>query len=267
MPSTSETTAVQPSVLAEDLAVAFLIRYHRTEVTLRETFVRLLDRLSRNGDRDGRWSQRFWALRGISFAAYPGEVVGIVGPNGSGKTTLLKALAGILGADRGRVEVRGKVGCLMSFGVGFKPNLSGRENVFVNGSILGLSQREVAERLDKIIEFSELGDFIDAPVRTYSSGMKGRLGFSIAVHIDPDVLLLDEVLTVGDAAFRAKAGSILDRFRADNKTVIIASHSMGLIEKRCTRAIWLDAGRIRMEGAPAEVAQAYLADSKGQMKG
>lgn len=241
--------------------MSFLIRYHRAEITMRESFVRILDRLHRNGDRAGRWSQVFWALRDVNLRAYPGEVVGIVGPNGSGKSTLLRTLGGILGADRGRVEVRGRVGCLMSFGVGFRPNLSGRENVFINGSILGLSQREVAERLDRIIEFSELGDFIDAPVRTYSSGMKGRLGFSIAIHIDPDVLLLDEILTVGDAAFRAKAGSILDRFKGSDKTVIIASHSMGLIEKRCTRAIWLDKGRIRMDGAPGEVAKAYLSDS------
>lgn len=231
---------------------------------MREAFVRLLDRFSRNGDRNGRWSQKFWALRDINLTAYPGEAVGIVGRNGSGKTTLLKALAGILGADRGRVEVRGKVGCLMSFGVGFKANLSGRENVFVNGSILGLSQREVAERLDKIIEFSELGDFIDAPVRTYSAGMKGRLGFSIAVHIDPDVLLLDEVLTVGDASFRAKAGSILDRFRGSGKTVIIASHSMELIRKRCTRAVWLERGRIQMDGDPGPVTAAYVKTTRAK---
>ena len=253
----SETTAVQPSVLAEDLAIAFLIRYHRAEVTLRETFVHLLSRFSKNGDVSGRWSRKFWALHGLNLAVYPGEVLGIIGRNGSGKSTLLKALAGILGADRGRVEVRGKIGCLMSFGVGFKANLSGRENVFVNGSILGLSQREVADRIDKIIEFSELGDFIDAPVRTYSVGMKGRLGFSIAMHIDPDVLLLDEVLTVGDARFRAKAGAILDRFRSDDKTVIIATHSMALVRKSCTRAIWLDRGKIRFEGDPSAVCAAY----------
>jgi ABC-type polysaccharide/polyol phosphate transport system ATPase subunit len=257
LPSTSETTTGQPRVLAEDLAVAFLIRYHRTEVTLRETFVRMLGRFSRNRGENGRWSQKFWALRGINLAVYPGEVVGLIGRNGSGKTTLLKALAGILGADRGRVEVRGKVGCLMSFGVGFKPNLSGRENAFINGLILGLKRREVAERLDKIIEFSELGDFIDAPVRTYSAGMRGRLGFSIAIHIDPDVLLLDEVLTVGDAAFKAKAGSILDRFREQGKTVLIATHGIDLVRRRCTRAVWLDAGQVRMDGQVREVTRAY----------
>jgi len=269
LPSTSDTTnpiQLEPSVLAENLAIAFLIRYHRSEVTLRETFVRQLDRFRRNGGADGRWSQVFWALQGINLSVRPGEVLGIVGRNGSGKSTLLRALAGILGADRGRVTVRGKIGCLMSFGVGFRTNLSGRENIFINASILGLRQSEVAERLDSIIEFSELGDFIDAPVRTYSAGMKGRLGFSIAVNLDPDVLLLDEILTVGDASFRAKAGSILDRFRNDVKTVIIASHSMGLIQKRCTRAIWLDEGRLRMDGDPGEVAQAYLADSEGRKK-
>ena len=264
MPSTSDNVAVEPAILAEDVWVNFLIRYHRSEVTLRETVVRMFDRGGRNGSKNGRWSQEFSALRGVSLTVRPGEVLGIVGRNGSGKTTLLKTLAGILGADRGRVVVRGKIGCLLSFGVGFKANLSGRENIYLNGSILGLSRRMIDERIERIIEFSELGDFINAPVRTYSSGMKGRLGFSIAVHIDPDVLLLDEVLTVGDAAFRAKAGSILERFREDKKTVVIASHSMNLIRKSCTRAIWIDAGRIRMEGDPAEVVAAYIAESKTQ---
>lgn len=262
MPSTSEQSSNVPTVLAEDLGVAFLIRYHRAEVTLRETFVRFIDQFRKNGDE--RWSKRFWALRGVSLKAYPGDVIGIVGRNGSGKSTILRALAGILGPDRGRVQVRGKVGCLMSFGVGFRPNLSGRENAYINGSILGLSQRDVASRIDQIIEFSELQSFIDAPVRTYSAGMKGRLGFSIAIHIDPDVLLLDEVLSVGDADFRAKAGSILDRFRDEQKTVIMASHSMELIRNKCTKAVWLDAGEVKMFGEPEEVIAAYAASSRTQ---
>lgn len=263
MPSTSDPSSAEPTVLAEDLGVAFLIRYHRAEVTLRETFVRFLDQFRKNGDQ--RWSKQFWALRGVNLEAYPGDVVGIVGCNGSGKSTILRALAGILGADRGRVQVRGRVGCLMSFGVGFRPNLSGRENAYINGSILGLSQREVAARMGQIIEFSELGDFIDAPVRTYSAGMKGRLGFSIAIHIDPDVLLLDEILSVGDTAFRTKAGSILDRFRSERKTVIIASHNMDLIRNKCNKAIWLDAGEARMSGEPEEVIEAYVAASRTQL--
>jgi lipopolysaccharide transport system ATP-binding protein len=256
----SESPEKLPSVAAADLWVGFLIRYHRTEVTLRESFVRLLDRVRRNGHKREHWEQHFWALQGVTFAAYPGDVVGIIGRNGSGKTTLLKALGGICGADRGHVQVRGKVGCLMSFGVGFKPNLSGRENVFINGSIIGLSRKEIAQRLDAIVEFSELGAFIDAPVRTYSAGMRGRLGFSIAVHIDPDVLLLDEVLAVGDASFRARAGSIVDRFRQEHKTVILANHNIGLIRKVCNKAIWLERGAVRMQGDAASVTAAYAAE-------
>lgn len=252
----------EPLIAAEDVWVKFLIRYHRAEVTLRETFVRLLNALSRNGAREGRWQKVFWALRGISITAYRGDVIGIIGRNGSGKSTLLKTLAGICEADRGQVRVRGKVGCLLSFGVGFNPNLSGRENVYLNGSILGLSTREIDARFDAIVNFSELGSFMDAPVRTYSAGMKGRLGFSIAIHIDPDILLLDEVLSVGDSAFRAKAGSILDRFRNEQKTVITATHSMELVRSQCNKAIWLEDGQIRMAGTPTEVTEAYIHDAE-----
>lgn len=254
----SEHDTAEPAILAEDVWVKFLIRYHRAEVTLRETFVRMLERFSlRNGKPHGRWRQEFWALREINLAAYPGDVIGLLGHNGAGKTTFLKTLAGICEADRGRVVVRGSVGCLLSFGVGFNANLSGRENVYLNGSILGLPRKTIDERVERIVEFSELGEFIDAPVRTYSAGMKGRLGFSIAVHIDPDVLLLDEILSVGDAAFRAKAGTILDRFRSERKTVVLATHNLDLVKSSCTRAIWLDRGQIKLAGAPTEVADAY----------
>jgi len=248
-----------PTIRAVDVGVKFLIRYHRAEVTLRETFVRLIHLISFAGQRDPRWMQEFWALRNIDFEAYPGDVVGIVGRNGSGKSTLLRTLAGICEADCGHVEVRGKVGCLLSFGVGFNPNLSGRENIYLNGSVLGLRRREIDERFADIVEFCELGQFIDAPVRTYSAGMRGRLGFSIAIHIDPDVLLIDEVLSIGDSAFRAKAGSILDRFRNSNKTVVIATHSMNLVREACNKAIWLHDGEIRAAGNPEEVIAAYTA--------
>ncbi|MBN2563039.1 MAG: ABC transporter ATP-binding protein [Phycisphaerae bacterium] len=264
--ATKSAAPIVPTVLAQDLWVKFLIRYHRTEITLRETLIRTFDRGRRSGQGNGRWRQVFWALRGISLLAYPGDVVGIIGQNGGGKTTLLKSLAGILGADRGSVMVRGKVSCLLSFGVGFNPHLSGRENIYLNGSILGLRRRTIDERFDDIVAFSELGDFIHAPVRTYSAGMKGRLGFSIAVHIDPDVLLLDEVLTVGDASFRAKAGSILDRYRGSDKTVVLASHSMDLIRNQCTKAYWIAEGKVQMEGTPEEVTGAYETHSKGPAK-
>ncbi len=253
-----------PSVVAEDVWVKFLIRYHRAEVTLRETLIRAFEGWRQDGEGNGRWRKEFWALRGINLTAEPGEVIGLIGRNGCGKTTLLKTLAGICGPEQGHVRVRGKVSCLLSFGVGFSPNLSGRENIYLNGSILGLSRRQIDGKLDQIIEFSELGNFIDAAVRTYSAGMKGRLGFSIAVHIDPDVLLLDEVISTGDASFRAKTGSILDRFRQDHKTVILASHNMDLVRRTCTRTLWLVDGEVQMEGDPKKVTQAYLNDAKAR---
>lgn len=252
----------EPSIVAQDVWVRYVIRYHHEEMTIRKALIGLL-RTARRAKASAHASRKeFWALRGINLVAMPGEVIGIVGRNGSGKTTFLKTLAGILGADRGRLNVRGTVGCLLSFGVGFKNNLSGRENIYLNGSILGLSRRQIDERLDRIIDFSELGDFIDAPVRTYSAGMRGRLGFSIAVNIDPDVLILDEVLSVGDAYFRDKAGSIIDGLHNANKTVIVASHSMDLIRKVSTRVIWIDGGHIRMEGTSANVTHAYVEDSR-----
>jgi len=255
-------SGLEPAIVADDVCVRFLIRHHRREVTLRETFVGLLDRARLRNGEHWRRSEEFWALQGVNLRVQPGEVVGIVGPNGSGKTTLLKTLAGILWPDRGRVAVRGKVGCLLSFGVGFNTTLSGRENVYLNGSLLGLSQKMIDQRFDRIVEMSELGEFINAPVRTYSAGMKARLGFSVAVHIDPDVLMLDEVLGVGDAAFRAKTGSILQQLQDEHKTILIASHDMALIQEKCHRALWLDKGRIRLDGLPAEVTQTYLESTK-----
>jgi ABC-type polysaccharide/polyol phosphate transport system ATPase subunit len=163
----------------------------------------------------------------------------------------------VFGADRGRSVVRGRTACLLSFGIGFNPNLSGHENIYLNGSLLGMSKRTIDERIDRIIDFSELGQFIRAPVRTYSAGMRARLGFSIAIETDPDVLLLDEALGAGDEAFRAKAGTTLERLRGDNKTVVLANHNLTLISRSCTRVAWIDAGKIRMIGNPAEVVDAY----------
>lgn len=252
--------------MAQNLGVKFLIRYHRGDITLRETLIRTLDRVRPGVKSNGHWSKAFWALKDVSVRAYPGDVLGIIGRNGSGKTTLLKSLAGILGADRGNVAVRGKVSCLLSFGVGFNATLSGRENVYLNGSILGLRRRTIDQRFDDIVQFSGLGDFIYAPVRTYSTGMKARLGFSIAVHIDPDVLLLDEVLSVGDASFRAKAGTILERYHNENKTLVIASHNMELIRNNCTSVLWLADGKVQQLGDPEEVIQAYEQNANAPAK-
>jgi len=243
--------ASQTVVHAEDVWLRFPIHYHRTDATLREAFVRWFER--RRETRRG-----FWALRGISLTARPGDVFGIVGVNGSGKTTLLKVLGGICAVDRGHVHVQGKVGCLLSFGTGFNATLNGRENIYLNGSILGLRHREIDRHMDSIIEFSELGDFIDAPVRTYSAGMRGRLGFSIAAHLQPDILLLDEALSTGDAGFRVKAGSIVNRLRDDRKIILISSHNMPLIRSVCTSVIWLEKGKIQAQGDPAEITRAYV---------
>ncbi len=224
-------------------------------MTLRETFVRSIGakrRLARH------WRQAHWALRDVDFVAHQGEVIGVIGRNGSGKSTLLKSLAGIIGADRGEVRVRGKLGCLLSLGVGFNPNLTGRENIFLNGSMIGIPRKVLEERCEEIIELSGLGDFIEAPVRTYSSGMNVRLGFSIAVHVSPDVLLLDEVLTAGDAEFREKTGNIIEQLCDDSHTIVMASHDMDLVRRVCTRALWLDGGRIVMDDAPDRVCDAYL---------
>ena len=254
----SEETAQEeaPTVLARDVAVKYLIRYHKKEVTLRETVLRSV------APGRGRWRQAFWALDGVSFEARHGEIIGLVGRNGSGKTTVLKTLAGILAADRGEIQIRGRIGCLLSFGAGFNGSLTGRENIFLSASMLGIRQNVIAERIEQIIEASELGDFIDAPVRSYSAGMRVRLGFAIAVQIMPDVLLLDEMLTAGDAGFRERTGSMIENLADEHRTIIVASHSMGMMRQICTRVLWLEDGKIRMDGGPSEVTGAYLDDTK-----
>lgn len=257
-------------IRADSISVQYMIRYHKSDVTLRETVVRALDprrfrfRSTPAGSHTGnaKWTGLHWALRDVTVELRPGEVVGFIGRNGSGKTTLLQALAGVFLPDRGRIESRGEVSCLLSLGAGFNGNLTGRENVYLNGAVLGVPRAKIASSISEVIDFSDLGAFIDAPVRTYSAGMRSRLGFSIAMLVDPDVVILDEVIQAGDAAFRQKAGTILDRFRDGRKAVLIASHSMDLIRKQCDRVFWLDRGEVRMDGAPEAVTAAYLEDSR-----
>jgi len=200
----------------------------------------------------------FWALRDVNFRVRRGETLGVIGPNGAGKSTLLKVLCGVTAPTRGSVEVRGRVAPLIELGAGFHPELTGRENVLINGVMLGMSLREVRSKYDRIVEFSGLEDFMDTPVKKYSSGMFVRLGFSVAVHTDPDVLLVDEVLAVGDAAFQARCFDHMARKRREGRTTVFVSHNMGAISGFTERCIWLDSGRIRASGETAEVVRKYL---------
>jgi lipopolysaccharide transport system ATP-binding protein len=197
------------------------------------------------------------ALRDVSLSIPRGATVGIVGRNGSGKSTLLRTIAGIYRPDTGRVVTRGRVCTLIELGAGFHPEFSGRENICINGLVLGLSKREIMRRVDDIIRFAELEEFIDAPLRTYSSGMYMRLGFSVAVHADPDVLLVDEVIAVGDEGFVKKCLSKMDEFKRVGKTIVVAGHDLLLMERWCDAAVFLEAGRVRAQGPPSDVIAAY----------
>jgi ABC-2 type transport system ATP-binding protein len=202
-----------------------------------------------------------WALKDISLSIDSHETVGIIGHNGSGKSTLLKCLARILKPDRGTVHTRGMVASMLELGTGFHPDLSGRENVHVNGLVLGLSRREVDQRMDEIVAFAGLEKFIDTPVRNYSSGMYMRLGFSVAAHVDPDILVIDEVLAVGDEAFQRTCLSKLAEFRDAGKTIVTVSHSMPTLLDICDRIVWLENGKIRAIGQPREVVDQYRGSS------
>ncbi|MGH9381638.1 MAG: ABC transporter ATP-binding protein [Thermoanaerobaculia bacterium] len=197
------------------------------------------------------------ALREVSFRVAHGEAFGIVGSNGSGKSTLLKLLAGIAKPTSGRVAVDGRVAALIELGAGFHPEISGRENVFINGAVLGLSRRQIARRFDDIVAFSGLEGFIDEPVKNYSSGMYVRLGFAVAIHTDPDVLLVDEVLAVGDESFAHRCLRRIEEFLARGGTLVLVSHSLSLVEEYTERVLWLDRGRVRMVGEPRRVVDAY----------
>jgi ABC-type polysaccharide/polyol phosphate transport system ATPase subunit len=220
--------------------------------------------LQRSILRDLRPSETFPALRGVSFTVPAGSTFGIVGRNGSGKSTALKLVAGITKPTSGTVKVQGRISALIELGAGFHPEISGRENVFINGIMLGLSKREIQRRFDEIVEFAELTDFIDAPVKTYSSGMYMRLGFAVAIHVDPDVLLVDEVLAVGDEGFTHKCLDKFGEFKRRGKTILLVTHSLGLVERFCDEALWLDAGERRAEGDPARVIGAYVSDVERQ---
>jgi ABC-type polysaccharide/polyol phosphate transport system ATPase subunit len=199
----------------------------------------------------------FQALKDVTFTVPSGHTLGIIGRNGSGKSTLLKLLAGIYRPDHGKIVVHGKVGALLELGAGFHPEFSGRENIFINGIVLGLSKREVRQQLDDIIRFAELEAFIDEPVKTYSSGMYLRLGFSVAVHANPDILLIDEILAVGDEGFFQKCYDKLAAFRRRGKTIILVSHDLGTVSRWCETVVWIEDGMVQTQGLPQRVVDLY----------
>jgi ABC-type polysaccharide/polyol phosphate transport system ATPase subunit len=207
-----------------------------------------------------RPDETFSAVRNVTFAVPKGQTLGVIGRNGSGKSTLLKLVAGITKPTSGQVEVAGRISALIELGAGFHPEISGRENVFINGIMLGLSKREITRRFDEIVEFAEMEEFIDAPVKTYSSGMYMRLGFAVAIHVDPDVLLVDEVLAVGDEGFTHKCLDKFAEFKRRGKTILLVTHSLGLVERFCDEALWMDGGRMKGIGDPKRVVGAYVTD-------
>ena len=207
---------------------------------------------------DARPGETFPAVDDVSLRIPQGAAFGIVGRNGSGKSTLLKLMAGITRPTSGSVRVQGRVSALIELGAGFHPEISGRENVFINGVMLGLTRREIARRFDEIVEFADVADFIDAPVRTYSSGMYMRLGFAVAVHVDADVLLVDEVLAVGDERFSLKCLDKFAEYKRRGKTTVLVTHGRDMVERFCDEALWLDEGKVRMSGDPRRVLHAYV---------
>ena len=255
------TTAIQVEGIGKRYELGVAVNRHRT---LRDAFDESLGGLRRTAGRlAGRGAapaadRAFWALRDVSFTIAQGDAVGLVGGNGAGKSTLLKLLTRITAPTQGRALIRGRVGSLLEVGTGFHPDLSGRENVFLNGAILGMRRSEVARKFDEIVAFSEVERFIDTPVKRYSSGMYLRLAFAVAAHLEPEVLLVDEVLAVGDAAFQKKCLGKMGDVTAQGRTVVFVSHNLAAVQTLCRRALWLRDGRLAEDGPSGQVVSRYL---------
>lgn len=237
-----------PILRLDNVSVRYRIPDERI-TTLKEYVIRFLQKRMRFQD--------FWALRGINLEIYRGEIFGIIGRNGAGKSTLLKVISRVLAPTAGRVRINGRISPLLELGAGFHPELTGRENVFLNGTLLGHTRRSIESKMDGILDFAELGNFIDAPLRTYSSGMVARLGFAVATAWQPEILILDEVLAVGDEAFRAKCQARMQTFRTKGTTILLVTHDMNAIGSLCERAAWLDHGLLCMIGESEEVVKVY----------
>ena len=241
--------STQVAVKVENLDVVYRTSYEKVP-----TFKSALKRLGKGE----RVVKEVLALQDVSFEITHGTVLGIVGHNGAGKSTLMRAISGILPPSKGRIEVHGRISTLLALGVGFNTALSGTENVMLGGLAAGLSREEVNERYQEIADFAELGDFIDMPMRTYSSGMFSRLAFSVAVHMEPDVLIIDEALSAGDAKFKKKAALKMEELMGQARTMLLVSHALGTIKEMCNDAIWLDHGKLMRRGDPTEIVAAYL---------
>ena len=236
------------------------VRVNDLSITYRTTFERkptLKQALIRFG-RGQRAVKEIEAIKNVSFQVRTGTAMGIIGSNGSGKSTLMRAMAGILPPTSGSIEVWGRASTLLALGVGFNHDLSGRENIILGGLASGLSRRDVEERADEVAEWTELGDFIDMPMQTYSSGMSARVGFSVAVHMKPDILMIDEALSTGDAHFREKATAKMAELRESARAMFVVSHGLDSIKEMCNEAMWLDRGKLMMRGEPADVVDTYI---------
>ncbi len=243
----------QIAIAVRDLGVRYSLRFTR-RTTLRQSFTRMF--------RSADGEQSFWALRNVSFKLVHGESLAVIGPNGAGKSTLLQVLAGIITPSERVVDVLGQVSSLLTLGAGFDQELTGRENVLLGGAFMGIDHREMERRLEGIIDFADIGDFIDAPLKTYSSGMRARLGFSIATSVDPDILLLDEVLATGDQVFRAKSKARVLELVTAAKAIVLVTHDMNWVTEFCNRAILLEHGHVVAEGEPAEVVEIHQRHSE-----
>ena len=239
----------------KDVSMRFIMEQERTN-TLKEYFVKLVRRKLRFSG--------FTALDGVSFSVQPGEAVALIGRNGSGKSTMLKIIAGVMDPTKGSVTVNGSIAPLIELGAGFDLDLTGRENVFLNGALLGYNHRYMANIYDQIVDFAELEQFIDVPVRSYSSGMIARLGFSIATHVQADILVVDEVLAVGDYTFQQKCYKRMEEMLSKGKTLMFVSHELDQVERLCKRAVWIDHGKLRGDGPVSEVCADYMEWMKGQ---
>lgn len=245
------------SIIAENLSKQYRLGQRSGETMLREALVNLVKYPFRK--RQSK-KETIWALKDVSFTIEEGEVVGIIGRNGAGKSTLLKVLSKITYPTSGEMKINGRVASLLEVGTGFHEELTGRENIYMNGSILGMKKKETDAQLDAIVAFAGVEKFIETPIKRYSSGMRLRLGFAVAAHLDPDVLLVDEVLAVGDVEFQKKCLRAMDDLRRGGRTVLFVSHNMAAIENLCPRALWIDNGQIQQDGEAREVIQAYLSE-------